>query len=82
MSNIREVQFAKPQTDDGVIRTLEEWLKRAKDGEIQAVGIAGVKPDGCISTEWSGLSSGWLHQLNSALSILQHRVLINNVEQD
>jgi hypothetical protein len=61
---------------------LEEWLRRARDGEIQAVGIAGVKPDGCISTEWSGLGSGWLHQMNSSISILQHRILTANVEPE
>lgn len=80
MSTVREVQFGKLQPNGDVVRVLEEWLARAKDGSVQAVGIAGVKPDGGISTEWCGLTGGWLHQMNSAVSVLQHRILITNIE--
>jgi hypothetical protein len=79
-SNIREVQFGKPQANENLIRMLEEWLARAKDGRLQAVGVAGVKSDGNISTEWCGLGGGWLHQMNSAVAVLQHRILTTNID--
>jgi len=80
MGKIREVQFGKPAVNDDLVHVLEEWVERAKDGTIQAVGLVGVKPDGTISTEWTGLGGGWLHQLNSAITILQHRILTANIE--
>jgi hypothetical protein len=80
-SNIREVQFGKPQQNEDVIRTLEEWLERARSGEICAVAIAGVKRGGSVSTEWKGASGGWYHHLVSAASVLQHRIVASRIDE-
>lgn len=82
MSNVREVEFAPPKQNEEVVEMLEEWLQRARDGKVQVVGLAGVKPDGTIATEWRGLSNGGLHELNSAISIMQYRILAMNVQVD
>lgn len=79
MSNIREVKFGPAGSNEDVIEALERWLQLARDGQIQAVGLVCVKPDRAISTEWRGLENGGLHELNSAISILQYRVLRMNV---
>lgn len=79
MTNIREVKFVNngPQAD--VVEALERWLQLAKDGKIQAVALAGVKPDRTVSTEWRGLEDGALHEINSAVAVLQYRILRMNV---
>ncbi|MDB5937586.1 MAG: hypothetical protein JWQ01_4930 [Massilia sp.] len=82
MSNVREVEFAKPPVNSDVVAMLEQWLERAKDGRLQSVGVAGVKSDGTVSTEWRGLAGGWLHQMNSAVLILQYRIMTANVEPE
>jgi len=74
-SNIREVKFGKPEQNEDVVKMLEEWLERAKSGELVAIAIAGVKRSGVVSTEWRGTAGGWYHPLASAASILQHRIL-------
>ena len=82
MSNVREVNFERTAPNEDVVQMLEEWLTRAKDGTMQAIGIVGAKSNGEISTEWRGLGKGYLHQINSAAAILQHRILQANIEPD
>ena len=58
---------------------LEEWLAMARDGQVQAIGLIGVKPGGIVSTEWRGLEGGGLHELIAGISILNYRVLGRNI---
>jgi hypothetical protein len=80
MSNIREVEFTKPdpQPNPALIEMLERWTERVRSGEIVACGIAGVKPNGSVSTEWAGAAGGWLHHLISGAAILKNRILREN----
>lgn len=80
MSNIREVEFAKPKQNDDIVQMLEEWLDRARAGDVQVMALVGVKPDATISTEWRGLTGGGLHELISGISVLNYRVLSTNIE--
>lgn len=81
-STVREVQFAPPAVNEDVSLMLEEWLQRVRAGEVQAVGVCGVKRNGQVSTEWRGVDRGWLHQMLSAVSILQFRILRMNCEPE
>lgn len=80
MSNVREVEFRKPAADGDLVRVLEEWTEMARTGELQAVGVCGVRASGKISTEWNGASRGHLMSMISAVSMLQFRILLTNVE--
>ena len=74
MSNIREVEFGRPESNPDVVGLLEEWLSRAKDGKLHAVAIAAVHPDGAVSTDWS--AGGRLIGVIGAVAILNHRVMM------
>ncbi|BEV44408.1 hypothetical protein [Afipia carboxidovorans] len=80
MSNVREVEFRKPAADADLVRVLEEWTELARTGELQAVGICGVKSNGRITTEWNGASRGHLMSMISAVSTLQFRIMLTNIE--
>lgn len=77
--SIHEVQFGRPASNDDVVCLLEEWLERARVGDVQAIAVAGVRSGGVTCTEWVGAASGHFHQLNSAICILQYRYLRSNV---
>lgn len=57
---------------EGIVETLEDWLERAKAGEVSSVAIAIVNRDGSASTEWSDAPSQVL--LIGAVSRLQWRL--------
>jgi hypothetical protein len=74
MSNIREVEFGKPKNAPNaeIIKILEEWLDRAKSGELAAVAIAGARSDGGQTTEFNSGTNSHL-TLNSAIATLAFR---------
>lgn len=78
---VHEVQFNKPDVDPKVIEMMEEWLQRAKDGKIVAISVAAVTPDRVVQTQWTGAGLH-LHELVSATTMLQHRMLAMNCEED
>lgn len=67
-------------SNDEVIAMLEEYIARAKAGQVLALAIVTVKPGSTIASEWTGAASGWLHHLISGVSILKHRMLMLNVD--
>lgn len=54
-----------------VIETLEEVLAHAKDGEISAVAIAFIRPDGSCNTQRSATDD--MGRLLGAITLLQAR---------
>lgn len=62
------------QASNEVVRLLTDALERAKAGEISGVAIAGVCPDGSISTAWSFTDGGkWIAL--GALENMKYRLL-------
>jgi hypothetical protein len=57
-----------------VIVMLEEWLERARRGEVLAVAVAGVKPNGDVTTSFNN-PSRWHHHLTSGAAVLLHRLV-------
>lgn len=62
-----------------VIECLEELLARAKAGEVRAVALAYVLPEGITGTAWnSGAASR--HELTSAIAQLEFRHMAQVME--
>lgn len=80
--NVRTIDFVKPASNEQVVQMLEDWLLRARDGQVQAIALVGVRPGGTVATEWRGAVAGWTHELNSGISILQYRFNRMNVAPD
>lgn len=55
------------------IEALQEALRQAKQGDVVAVGIAVVRPNGAINTSRSDTDD--VARLLGAISLLQHRTL-------
>jgi len=62
-----------------VIECLEEWLARAKRGELVALGLIGVRPDQHIATAYAGVS---MHAVNASLVIGGAQLLSRRVVDD
>ena len=56
-----------------VVALLEEALKQAKNGEICAVAIATVQPDGCANGNWAHKAD--YYTLLGSLARLQQRLV-------
>lgn len=69
---------ANAQPVDDVIRMLEEYLAEAKRGELQAIGVAGVRPNGVTTYGFSG--SRVAHDLAAAALDLLHEIAVARSE--
>jgi hypothetical protein len=70
-----EVVQLKPVADkekESTIEVLEEMIKQAREGHIQSVGIAVLRPDGSTGTAWSDATASGLL---AAISLLNHRLI-------
>lgn len=56
-----------------VVALLEEVLEQARKGEITAVAIATLAPDGCADSNWAHQAEYF--SLIGAVARLQHRLL-------
>lgn len=72
--NIREVKFRPDPANSGIVQMLEQWLERAKNGDVQALALVGVRTGSNVATEWKG-AAGHYHELNSGAAILQRRLV-------
>lgn len=78
-TRISKVTPIKPDTNERVITALRAALKEAKEGRIQAIGLAisvlDPAVDGGRSTETILVSSeGWYHSLSAAVNGLAFRL--------
>lgn len=67
----KPIRFAEAQ--ELVVETLEKFLQQAKDGQLTAVGIAGLHLDGTVSWDMAGFLSspallGALHAVTAEVS--------------
>ncbi len=51
------IEEIRKEADDTVVKAAEEFLERAKSGEIQSFAIAGVCGDGCVFNQFVGGSA-------------------------
>lgn len=73
---VAEVEQFKPADElnkQSVVKTLEELTKSAVAGEISAIVIGIVRPDGALNTEWSE-SNRSAAQMLGASSLLLYRL--------
>jgi hypothetical protein len=76
MAEIKQVQFGPPPQQEAVVTMLEQWLERARKGEVKVICLAGVLIDESMATEWRGLQGQpYLPHTLGAVSLLQHRIL-------
>lgn len=77
--NISKVEAIRPPVNDKVITALRAALKEAKEGRIQAVGIAiaCLDPEGDSGRSTETILSaadGWYHSLSTAVNGLAFRM--------
>jgi len=60
-------------TEPEVIATFERYAEQAKAGEVVAVAIVAVRPNGKVSTDYFN-PSVWLHHLKSGAATLAYRL--------
>ena len=62
---------AEPSTE--LIEVVEDLLRRARAGDIQAICYATVRGNGNVSTGWHGADLGHTHKMAAGISFLEHR---------
>lgn len=81
VSNLAILRPAQPQAVPEVVAFLERLLEEAKDGTIRSFAYAAAKVGNETGTGWVMDPNGAeTHVLNSAISIVQHRFLMNVCE--
>lgn len=58
------------------VAILEEYLEMAKKGEIEAVAIVGLRPEGSCSFVWSSTERFTL--MAGGIAVLQHRLIADH----
>lgn len=61
------------RNNEQVVDILREYLAMAEAGEIEAVAIVGLRPDGACSYRWS--QSERFATLAGGIAVLQHRLI-------
>ena len=72
---------AQGEPEPDIVEMLEDYLSRAKRGEIVAIGIVGVAPNCHVVTSYRN-PSHWLHQLTSGAATLSYRLQAENPALD
>lgn len=62
MSNIKEVEFGRPEVDDGMVAAVEELLERIKEGKVESLCFVHLDRDMRV---WAFMSEtdNWLEQV-------------------
>ncbi|MCC0013675.1 MAG: hypothetical protein H6877_10195 [Rhodobiaceae bacterium] len=68
-----EGRTRRSSVNKSVVDILRNWLEQAERGDLVALAICGVEPDGSTNTQVS--ESDHFHTLLSAVTILQFRLL-------
>jgi hypothetical protein len=64
----------RPQGDPEVLEMLIDYLDRARRGELVALAVVSVSPDGIVATGWGGGGGGYYHEIVSGAATLLHRM--------
>jgi hypothetical protein len=80
MTNIVELKTRTTIVNESCVELLEEWLERARSGEIHTVAIAGLTDQSSSITQWSEIDH--VQALLGALRILEARVVRQVVDFD
>ena len=73
MAELHALKTLLDSDKESVIETLEEALKQARAGDVQAITIAVVRPNGSLNTSWSNNSN--VSPMLGATLLLQHRLM-------
>lgn len=77
---ITGVRFTPQEVDGEIVRVLENWLAKAKEGKYCGIAIAGInKVDRNVSTEYH-CSFDFINDLIAAATLLNHRIIINETD--
>lgn len=72
---------AAGQPEPVIVEMLEDWLARAKAGEVVALALVGVAPNSRVATNFVNPSI-WLHHLTSGAATLAYRLQAENPSLD
>lgn len=72
-ADIKVLHTSREASIKSVIGTLEEALRQANEGDVVAVCLAVVRPDGALNTAWSDANP--VAPLLGGVSLLQSRLL-------
>lgn len=80
--NINVLEFkSRPKiVNESCVETLQDWLEKAKAGEVVTVAIAGITGDGASLTQWSEIDH--VQALLGAITILEAKVVREVIEVD
>lgn len=78
MLNVVEFKSTEDLANQSCIELLEDWLERAKSGEVISVAIAGVTSDNNTTSQWSDLTHAAL--TIGALHFLVARITNNTID--
>jgi hypothetical protein len=72
---VRPVALETPLkvNNEQAVAILKEYLALAESGEIEAVAIVGLRPDGICTFRWS--STERFTSMAGGLAVLQHRLM-------
>lgn len=71
-----DLDLVRPSSD--LVPFLEQVLGMARRGEIAAVAVAALGPDGCSWTSFS--DQDYLQGMVGAVAILQHKIIQKTLE--
>jgi hypothetical protein len=64
----------RPQGDPEVLEMLIDYLDRARRGELVALAVVSVNPDGTVATAWGGGEGAYYHYIASGAATLLYRI--------
>ena len=73
MANLISLQTRGNKINAESVSILKEYLAMAESGEIQAVAVAAIRPDGSSQTQSS--STDHFQTLIGSVAVLQHRMI-------
>lgn len=82
IATLSVVEF-KPRekiVNESCVSTLEEWLERAKAGDVITVAIAGLTNENSSTTQWSEIDA--VSALLGAITILEARIVREVIQGD
>lgn len=72
---------AQGQAEPDVVEVLEDYLERARRGELVAICLVGVNPVGNVVTSYRN-PSNWMHHITSGAATLLYRLNAENPSLD
>lgn len=75
--SLRKDGVIEGSSEPEIVETFERYAEQARAGEVTAIGIIVVRPNGVVATEYFN-PSVWLHHLKSGTQTLGYRLDAEN----